>query len=83
MNSLNKFGETSLPPKEDFYNELSKEDISQEKYKFARRVWEKMGCRTTGDYHDIYLYQDTFLLADIFEQFRTVCLENYQLDPAH
>ena len=42
-----------------------------------------MGCQTLGEYHDIYLYQDIFLLADIFEQFRNVCLKNYDLDPAH
>lgn len=36
-----------------------------------------------GEYHDLYLYQDIFLLADIFEQFRSVCIENYALDPAH
>ena len=35
-----------------------------------------------GEYHDLYLYQD-IMLADIFEQFRQVCLKNYQLDPAH
>ena len=42
-----------------------------------------MGCKSMGDYHDLYLYQDIFLLADIFEQFRQVCLKNYDLDPAH
>ena len=36
-----------------------------------------------GDYHDLYLYQDIFLLADNFEQFRQICLKYYQLDPAH
>ena len=35
-----------------------------------------------GDYHDLYLKSDVFLLADVFEKFRRVCLENYNLDPA-
>ena len=83
MDNSNKFNETSLPPKEDYYNELTKEDISQEKYEFAQTVWSTMGCETLGDYHDIYLYQDIFLLADVFEQFRDVCLKKYDLDPAH
>ena len=26
---------------------------------------------------------DTFLFADVFENFRNVCLSNYELDPAH
>lgn len=42
-----------------------------------------MGCNTLGEYHDLYMYRDILLLADIFEQFRQVCLKNYPLDPAH
>ena len=62
------FEETCLPPKEAFRNDLTGEDISSEKYEFAQRVWSSMGCNTLGDYHDLYLYQDILLLADIFEQ---------------
>ena len=76
------FEETRLPPKEAFKNDLTGEDISDEKYEFAQRVWTTMGCQSMGEYHDLYLYQD-IMLADIFEQFRQVCLKNYQLDPAH
>ena len=83
MNSFSKFEETSLPQKEAFKNDLTGEDISDEKYKFAQQVWKTTGCQSMGEYHDLYLYQDIFLLADIFEQFRQVCLKNYQLDPAH
>ena len=77
------FEETRLPPKEAFKNDLTGEDISDEKYEFAQRVWTTTGCQSMGEYHDLYLYQEIFLLADIFEQFRQVCLKNYQLDPAH
>ena len=36
-----------------------------------------------GDYHDLYVRSDTLLLADIFENFRNACLNNYELDPGH
>lgn len=62
------FKETCLPPKEAFRNDPTGGDISSEKYEFAQRVWSSMGCNTLGDYHDLYLYQDILLLADIFEQ---------------
>lgn len=35
-----------------------------------------------GDYHDLYLKSDVLLLAGVFEEFRNVCFENYDLDPA-
>ena len=83
MKNFEVFEESCLPPKEAFRNGLTGEGISEEEYEFAQQVWITMGCDSLGDYHDIYLYQDIFLLADIFEQFRQVCLKNYELDPAH
>ena len=40
MDNREKFDETSLPPKEDFYSELTLEDISDKGYAHAQKVWE-------------------------------------------
>ena len=36
-----------------------------------------------GDYHDLYVQSDTLLLADVFNNFRDMCLKEYEVDPAH
>ena len=40
-------------------------------------------CFPLGDYHDLYLKTDVNLLADVFENFRNLCLQQYKLDPAN
>ena len=57
--------------------------ISDEDYKHWQAVWEAFSCTTLGDYHDLYLRTDVLLLADVFENFRRMCLHQYKLDPAH
>ena len=39
--------------------------------------------KSMRDYHDLYNRVDVLLLADVFENFRDVCIKNYNLDPAH
>ena len=83
VSSLDKLSETCLPPKEEFYSKLNDEDISDEDYQHAIKVWNTFGCKTIKDYHDLYLKSDVLLLADVFENFRKTCLHHYKLDPAH
>ncbi|KAL9958218.1 hypothetical protein ACROYT_G035203 [Oculina patagonica] len=83
MESWERLDETSLPDKEKFYSKLNDEHITDEEYDHAKRVWEAFGCKTLGDYHDLYVKTDVSLLADVFENFRKICLEQYGLDPAN
>ena len=41
MDSWERFNETSLPPKKDFYSELTLEDISKKTYNHAQKVFEE------------------------------------------
>ena len=83
MGGYDKLFETKLPSVKDFYSKLNDEDISPENYTHAQSVWNHFGCKTMRDYHDLYLKSDILLLADVFESFRDLCLENYKLDPAY
>ena len=68
---------------EKFYSNLSMSGASDSNYEHACRVWQEFGIRNMGEYHDLYLKTDVILLANVFESFRRVCLENYELDPSH
>ena len=48
-------------------------------------VWdgEAFGMGTLGDYHDTYVTADTAQLADVFKNFRKLCMKIYELDPAN
>ena len=80
--SCERFNDEQLPPKEAFYSKLTDECISDDDYKHAHAVWDEFGMKTFKDYHDLYNKSDVLLLADVFENFRDVCMKNYQLDPA-
>ena len=83
VSSIEKFGETELPPRKEFYSKLNDEDITEDEYQHALNVWKTFGCKNIRDYHDLYLKSDVLLLADVFENFRSTCLHHYNLDPAH
>ena len=82
MDDWETFDETSLPEKEDFYSHLNTEDITDEDYAHANKVCKDFEKKNLGEYHDLYVQSDTLLLVDVFENFRNVCLQIYELDPA-
>lgn len=83
MSDMERFSERALPAVESFFSTLRQEHCKPEDYKHALAVWKEFGCETMKDYHDLYLKADVLLLADVFEAFRSVCMQNYALDPAH
>ena len=83
MDSWERFNETSLPDKKAFYSELNLEDITDKDYAHAQKVFEEFKLKNLGDYHDLYVQSDTLLLADVFENFRNMCLDIYGLDPVY
>ena len=81
MDDEEKFNETSLPEK-DFSGHLNIEDITDADYAHAKRVGKDFEIKHLGEYHDLFVQRDTLLFADIFENFRNMCLEIHELDPA-
>ena len=83
MDCFEKFNQTKLPTKEQFYSILNDQHITNDEYDHARKVWKTFNIKTMGGYHDLYLKSDVLLLADVFESFRKTCLQYYKLDPCH
>ena len=82
IKGFEQYEERELPPIEAFYSLLTGEGISENDYTHAKSVFETFNCQTLGEYSDIYLTVDVLLLADVFENFRDLCLEIYNLDAA-
>ena len=76
MDSWNKFNR-SLFSIDKFYINLNTSGISDGDYEHARKVWKEFQIKNMGEYHDLYLRTDVILLANVFESFRRVCLDNY------
>ena len=83
MDIWERFSETSLPSKEDFYSNLNMEDISDVDYRHANNVIKRFKLENLGNYHDLYVQSDTLILADVFNNFRDMSIKEYELDSAH
>lgn len=83
VSSFENFLEDKLPPQADFYNTLNEEELSDEDYEFAGKMWDAFEINNLGEYSDLYLLTDIAILAEIFENFRELCITNHRLDPVH
>ena len=83
MDIWEKFDETALPSKKDFNSSLNLEDTSNDDYVHAQKVWGVFEINNLGEYQDLYVQSDSLLLADVYENFRNMCLDKYGLDPVY
>ena len=51
------------------------EDITDEDYMHGKRVCKNFEIKNFGECHDLYLKSGPLLLADVFENFKEMCLK--------
>lgn len=83
IDDFKRFDEENLPEIKYFYNKLKDSSISDEDYEHAKNVFDHFKCKSLGDFHNLYLGSDSLLLACVFENFRSIALQYYKLDPVH
>ena len=69
MDDWEKLNGTTSPKKEEFYSNLSMEDITDADYMHVKRVCKDFKIKSSGKYHDLYIKID-----------KKLCLKIYRLD---
>ena len=67
MDNWEKFNETTLPEKEEFYSNLNMEEITYADYMHGQKLCKDFEIKHLGKYHDLYLKSGTLYLVDGFE----------------
>ena len=83
MDDIEKLKDTKPPPQKAFYSKLTGKGINNYNYNHVLNVWKTWKMKTFKEYLELYNITDVLLLADVFENFRDICLKNYGLDPVY
>ena len=83
MDSIEKLKDLKPPPQKAFYSKLTGKGINNYNYNHVLNVWKTWKMKTFKEYLELYNVTDVLLLADVFENFRDICLKNYGLDPVY
>ena len=82
FDSFEKLKLEEFPDKKEFYSILNQKDVSNEEYEHGKKIFNKY-CKTFEDYLMLYQKLDVLILADVFENFRDICLKHYEIDPVY
>ena len=83
MNSTDKFIEKSYPLLISFILNSKVIVLALMITIMQKKVWDLFKLNNLGEYHDLYVCADTAQLSDVFENFRYLCLRDFELDPAY
>ena len=65
MDDWEKFNETTLPEKENFYSHLNMEDITDKDYAYAKLVCKDFEIKNLGEVHDLHVQSNNLLLPTV------------------
>lgn len=68
--------------KKKFHNCLKNEHVINKDYEHAKRISNKFGKNTTGDYYNLY-FKCFVISRHIWITWRNIYLEYYKLDSCH
>ena len=71
-----------MPSIDKFYSSLKLQNISQEQYNKTIEIYEKLKCKNIKDYLEIYMKLDICLQSDIFNVFRSIIWDQFEIDCA-
>ena len=78
MDEWDKFNETSLPEKDNFYSNLNMKELQIQITIMQKEFVKIFEIKNLDEYHDLHLKSNTIPLDDVFENFRKMCLKIYQ-----
>ena len=69
-----------LPSIDKFYSSLKLKNISEEDYEKTLEIFKKLNCKNIKDFLEIYLKLDVSLQSDIFNTFRKIIYDKFEID---
>ena len=72
--------EKDLPEMKEFDNILTMKKITKDEYKKVQNFYKNMKFKNLKEYLECYLKSDITLLADIFNNFRKMIFDEFELD---
>ena len=78
---LNSHPEGEFFPRTEFFSSLKNSAISDIEYKNVKKFWKTLSLNKLSELNDIYNFQDTLILCEIFENRATEMSKRFPYNP--